>query len=283
MCLIALALDAHPRFPLVLAANRDEFFDRPAAPLHWWTPAHAPDAILAGRDLQAGGTWLGLTPAGRLAVVTNVRRPGAVRPEAPSRGEIVVRWLQETGAAPQAFAADLAARGHSPFNLIALDTVHGQAFYTGTDSSRPVALAPGVHGLSNAGLDTPWPKVQALKQQLAGALVTSSAAPEQLIDHLFTALADPREADDADLPHTGVPVEWERVLSAAFIRTADGRYGTRCSTVIVGERTGSGWRTRMVERSFAADGHSVAVRDVLLEDWPPAPAAGLLAGAQDLG
>jgi uncharacterized protein with NRDE domain len=278
MCLVALALDAHPRFPLVLAANRDEFFARPSSPMDWWTPDGDTRAVLAGRDLQAGGSWLGLTATGRLAVVTNVRRPALPVPGAPSRGALVLRWLQ-ADTSTEAFAASVADARFASFNLLALDLARRDAAWLGSAQREPQPLRAGVHGLSNAALDTPWPKVQTLKQRLGDHLASATSAVA-LTDALLSALADPSEADDDVLPDTGVPPEWERLLSAAFIHTPDGRYGTRCSTVLVVERDGSGGLTaHLRERSFSPDGGSAGERGFTLPHWPPVPASHPMAPA----
>lgn len=254
MCLIALALERHPRFRLVLAANRDEYLDRPAAPLDWWSSGDG-TRILSGRDLRAGGTWLGLSPGGRVAMLTNIRRPGAQQAGAPSRGCIVPQWL--AGADAAAFCATLGEAGHNPFNLIAGDLQRGDLFWVGSDQPVPQALAPGFHGLSNAALDTPWPKLQRLKAALRKA-VTRHDEPEALAAELFEALADRHRPDDRDLPHTGVPLEWERRLAPVFI-VAPG-YGTRCSTVLLHEHGG---RTLLIERSHLPQDGTMERRAVL--------------------
>lgn len=240
MCLIALAWDAHPRWDLVLAANRDEFLDRPAAPLQ----RHA-DGSVGGRDLHAGGTWLGLHEGGRLATVTNIRRPGAARDDAPSRGSIVPQWLHGGQAAPE-FCATLAAQGYNPFNLIAGDLRTRELFWTSSEQPAPHVLPPGLHGLSNDALDTPWPKLQRLKAALALALETGRDA-DTVTQSLLQALQDRHRPDDAELPATGVTLELERGLAPVFIDLP--HYGTRCSTVLLRER-GSG-HTLVVERSHA--------------------------------
>jgi uncharacterized protein with NRDE domain len=157
MCLATLALDVSPRFPLVIAANRDEFMHRPAARLAWWeTPDQVP--ILSGRDLQAGGTWLGLTASGRLGLLTNVRDPANTIDKAPSRGEIVPLWLK--GDKPMhALWPQLAMYGYNGFNLMALDFAEGECFWLSNTTAMPKRLEKGIHGLSNAHLNTPWPKV----------------------------------------------------------------------------------------------------------------------------
>jgi uncharacterized protein with NRDE domain len=252
MCLAALALAAHPRFPLVIAANRDEFFARPAAPMAWWTAGGA--EVLAGRDLSAGGTWFGLTRAGRLALLTNVREPGRQIPDAPSRGALVLDWLRATGDAPT-FARHLAA-GYNGFNLITADLASGHWHCLSNRAPAPLALGPGLHAISNAALDTPWPKTVGLRAALAEALQASTSA-EQLGECLLAALADATPAPDDALPDTGVGLARERLLSPRFVRMPDparpglASYGTRCSTVLIREAEGT---TRVIERTVGADG-----------------------------
>jgi uncharacterized protein with NRDE domain len=149
MCLVALAIDENRRFPLVIATNRDEFFDRPAARMGWWTPAEGGPEILAGRDLQAGGTWLGLTASGRLGLVTNVRRMVEADPAAPSRGGIVPHWLRTEMRADQ-FWMQTSLSGYAPFNLIAADFRRGDCFWASNDHAIPRRIERGIFGLSNA-------------------------------------------------------------------------------------------------------------------------------------
>jgi uncharacterized protein with NRDE domain len=257
MCLAALAIDAHPRFPLVLAANRDELFDRAADKLAWWRAEQGGHEILGGRDLSAGGTWLSLSRAGRLAFVTNVRNPADRNPAAPSRGSIVPLWLRGD-LSMNAFWSEVDGAGFNGFNLIAGDLLRGEFFWGSNRAPSPRLLEPGVHGVSNALLDTPWPKVRLLNKRLSDAL-QPGVSVETLADSLFAALADRAEAPDEELPHTGVGLELERRLSPAFIGSPDGLYGTRCSTVIVSERTEQGCVTHIIERSFDSTGRLVAV------------------------
>ena len=269
MCLIALALGQHPRFPLVIAANRDEFLHRPAAALGWWH-AHPDDApLLAGRDLQAGGTWMGLNATGRIALLTNVRDPSRMQADAPSRGAIVPAWLAARGDAA-AFWHKTVGRGHNPFNLLAGDLIKGDWWWADDRTHAPQALGPGLYGLSNAALDTPWPKVQRLKQALAEALETAASADE-LEGQVFAALADRSATPDAALPDTGIGLERERWLAPAFIRSPDARYGTRCSTLLIVERADAGeggFATRAVERQFDAQGKPSSQRRARLGAWP---------------
>lgn len=268
MCLLTLAIDQSRRFPLVLAGNRDEFFARPAARMAWWSPGPDLPDILGGRDLEAGGTWLGLSAQGRLAVVTNVRAPLAARdPNAPSRGTIVPRWLAGD-ATTDRFWMRTSLSGFNGFNVIAADFQSGECFYGTHRSAHPVRLERGLYGLSNAGLDTPWPKVVALKDATREALDASDSV-DALATRLFDALADRTQAEDDELPSTGVSRDWEKVLSSAFIRTADGLYGTRCSTLVITERVNKRLVTHVFERTFGAAGGVALLRRVALKDWPP--------------
>jgi uncharacterized protein with NRDE domain len=257
MCLIGLALDAHPRFALVLAANRDEYFDRPTAPLDWWLAGEGGPWVLGGRDLAAGGTWLGLADNGRVAALTNVRDPKRHRGDAASRGGLVTRAL--AGQAPAALT--------NPYNLIAGDLQRGVWTWRDDASADADALRSGIHGLSNAALGTPWPKVQRVTRELRRTLADATDSTI-LTERLFAVLADRSRAPDADLPDTGIGIDRERWLSPAFIASPDGRYGTRCSTVIVGERIGNDWSIDVTERSFDALGQARLQRSARLEGWP---------------
>lgn len=259
MCLAAFALNAHPRYPLVIAANRDELFARAAAPMAWW--ADRPD-VLAGRDLSAGGTWFGLTRAGRLALLTNVREPGRQNAEAPSRGALVVDWLNSSGSAA-AFARQLAG-GYNGFNLVTADLACEAWHWISNRAPSPLALRTGIHTLSNAALDTPWPKTVGLRIDMAEALEQAADA-DDLTERLLAALADPRPAPDTSLPDTGVGLQRERLLSPRFICMPDAGYGTRCSTVLVREASG---KTRVVERSVTPEGHWLAPVSHALDRWP---------------
>ena len=244
MCLAIVALDAHPDYPLVVAANRDEFHARPAAAAHWW-PDRVPGSLLAGRDLVAGGTWLGVTTSGRWAFVTNVREPGRYDPAAPSRGALVVSVLDDPRDALAAVAATHGATHHNGFNLIAGDIA--RAAWASNRAAAAMLLAPGIHGVSNASLDTPWPKLERVKAGVAAWVRAGSTDATGLFD----LLADRARAPDDALPHTGVPLEWERLLAAPFIVSE--RYGTRCSTVLTVARDGA---AVLQERSFDPGGHA---------------------------
>ena len=266
MCLVAIAIDHDRRFPLVVAANRDEFFSRPANRLAWWNPDKG-DPILGGRDLESGGTWMGLTQQGRLAFLTNVRDPRRHDPQAPTRGTIVPAWLSGRETTDR-FWMRTALSGHNGFNLVATDFTQGECFWASSTEPYPRRLQRGVYGLSNGGLDLPWPKVQTLKARLRASLATATTV-DALAARLFAALADREVAPDAALPNTGVPHEWERDLSAAFVRSRDQSYGTRCSTLIITERSGRHPVTHVFERSFSTTSDVALLRRATLRSWPP--------------
>ena len=230
MCVIAFAWQVHPRWRLLLAGNRDEFHARPSAALARWDDV----PILAGRDLQAGGSWLGVSDAGRCAVVTNVRDPRDPQRGA-SRGLLIRDYL--TGAEDAAAHAQhllRVAADYRPFNLLTFDAQ--AAFYLGNrPQPEAQAVTPGVHGLSNADFNTPWPKTRALMQRLQRWI---DDGDDTDFAALFAALADEQLAPDEHLPDTGVGLEQERRLSSAFIRGAD--YGTRASTVVAIDHDGAG-------------------------------------------
>jgi uncharacterized protein with NRDE domain len=241
VCLALIALDAHPRLALVIAANRDEFHARAAASAHWWS-----DGTLAGVDLEAGGTWFGVTRRCRWSLVTNFREGFPRDPNAPSRGDLVTRALDDR--APPLICAD-GARYHG-YNLLLGDVA--TAAYTSNRASGALALGRGIHGLSNHLLDTPWPKVVQAKARLGASLAREAVD----IESLFELLADRTQAAPAALPSTGIEPEWERLLSSAFI--VDPRYGTRCSTVLTIARDGA---VCFVERSFDPQGRLTAEVD----------------------
>lgn len=210
---------------------------------------------------------MGLTAAGRLAMITNVRNPARNDPSAPSRGSIVPQWLSAQER-PDQFWARVAMSGHNGFNLIAADFRMGECFSASNVHGHPRQLERGIYGLSNSHLDAPWPKVEALKSNMKEALASSNDV-EQLAGKLFAALADRTVAADELLPQTGVPLDMERQLSPAFIRTPDGRYGTRCSTLIISERSKRQTVTHVLERTFSPTGGLALLRRSSLTHWPP--------------
>ena len=237
MCLLAFRWMNHPTYALVLAGNRDEAYARPTASADFWDDA---PEVLAGRDLKAGGTWMGVSTTGRWSVITNIRNPDAVREDAPSRGHLVSEYLQSR-ANPVEHLESLAPDAHryNGFNLIAGD-LHTCA-YLSNGRNGVEEVEPGIHGLSNAVLDDDWPKTQKATAALRRLSQTDAVAPEAL-----TAMLVDRDPFPAErLPDTGVGVEVERMLSPLFIESES--YGTRASTVLLITHTG---RVTFVERTF---------------------------------
>jgi len=241
MCLVLLAVRPSARITLVVAANRDELHARPSNALAEWDDV---PGLVGGRDLKAGGTWLGVTRSGRFATLTNVRSPSARR-EGRSRGELVRDFLV-SDRDPVDYASTLAgdAEAYPSFNLIVAD--REDVLYVSDQAGSATELSPGIHGLSNARIDEPWPKVEDGKRAMANAV---RVAGEVDVEALFAALREERRAEDERLPSTGVPLEIERFLSSAFLRSRE--YGTRCSTVVVRRGDGSGV---IEERRFDASG-----------------------------
>lgn len=228
MCLILFAWKMDRNFPLVLAANRDEFYERPSAPAAFWEDA--PD-LLAGRDLREGGTWLGVTKTGRVAALTNYRDPASLKTGAPSRGILVGDYLRGDEM-PEAYLRRIAP-GAGRFNGFSLLAGDPDDLFCCSNRGATVRLAPGIYGLSNRLLDTPWPKVERGKAALSAVLREKGALSAE---RLFALLADRTRPPDDSLPETGVGLAWERVLSPLFIESPV--YGTRSSTVLLIDRKG---------------------------------------------
>ena len=259
MCLIVLAYRVHPDYPVIIAANRDEFYNRPALALHHWGQG---SSVVAGRDLEGSGTWLGVHPNGRMAALTNYREPGVRIANAPSRGHLVSDFLQRHETLNnylkklQSIDSD-----YNGFNLILSE---GERWvYYSNRGGGPQELRPGVHGLSNHLLNTPWPKVarscRAMKNHL------SSHRPPDM-ENLMQLLQDRAVPPDKDLPQTGVGLEWERRLGSVFIHSDV--YGTRASTVLLVACDGT---ARICERTFDRDGFTGEVTQTFtMPAKPPA-------------
>ncbi len=246
MCLIVLAWNAQPRERLVLVAHRDELHARATAAMDWWTAPR----MLAGRDLVAGGTWLALGADGRFGAITNLR--GAPVPAAaPSRGTLIPRFLA-SDASPAEFLAALApeASRYAGFSLLLGDACE-LGYFSNGDPAGPRLLEPGIYGLSNGTLPSDWRKVRLSRDRLIARLERPLGEPEELL----ALLADRTPAPDDELPDTGLGLERERAVSPPFI--VDPVYGTRAATAVVLDRDG---RSRVVERSHAADGGIAGVR-----------------------
>jgi len=223
MCLLLLALNKHPVYKLVIAANRDEYYERPTAQAAFWNDH---PSLLAGKDLRGGGTWFGVTKGGKIAGITNYREPSSTKSIAPSRGSIVTNFL--TGKrGPEEYLEHLATTA-GDFNGFNLLVGQKEALYWYSNRTNTIKKCPpGIHGLSNKLLDTPWPKVVLGKDSLKNILSDQGALSE---DSLFRMLLDRSFPEDELLPDTGVGLEWERILSPIFITSPT--YGTRSSTLL---------------------------------------------------
>ena len=228
MCLIVISFNPSTELKLLALANRDEFYERPSLQAHFWKDQ---EGVLAGRDEQAGGTWFGVHASGRFAAVTNYREPGVVVEGALSRGNLVSDFLNgDQSAGAYMKTIELNADRYNGFNLLAFDTEN--LFYFSNRSGAPPSRLPkGTYGLSNHLLDTPWPKVVKLKKRFGEACDKAKNADEIWSNSSFLDLiTDESVAKDIDLPETGVPLDWERTLSAMLIKSE--QYGTRCSTMV---------------------------------------------------
>ena len=237
MCLIVVGWRVHPDYPLLVAANRDEFYARPTALAGYW-----PDApeIIGGRDLEAGGTWLGITETGRFAAITNVREPNMAK-GAISRGALTRDFLLADTPA-KTYAEQLDDSAYAGFNLLLGD---GESLvYCSNRCRQARELAPGIYGLSNHLLDSPWPKLIKAREGFTQAL---KHLPDEAA--FFALLADQSIVSDELLPQTGVPLEWERLLSAVFVKSEN--YGTRASTLLWQRADGM---VKLHEQSFGANG-----------------------------
>jgi len=239
MCLIIFGWDCHPQYKLIMAANRDEFYQRPTAPARVWEDF--PD-IVAGRDLQSGGTWLGVNRRGSFAALTNYRAPHYHKHQAPSRGLLVQNYL--TGElSPQRYLEEIEANGldYNGFNLLLGN--YRELLYYSNQEKQIREVMPGVHGLSNSLLDVPWPKVAKGKEALQKMMASGDIG----VQTLFAMMRDQQYPDDEYLPDTGVGIEMERMLSPMFVSSQKYNYGTRVTTVLLLDRHN---RMHFWERSY---------------------------------
>jgi len=237
MCLIVFANNIHPNYKLIFAANRDEFYDRPSEQAYFWTKH--PD-LLAGKDLLAGGTWLGLTKQGKFAAITNFRDLKNHKQNAPSRGNLTLDFLVNN-IHPEDYYNSLKSelKNFNGFNLI-LGTVE-ELYYFSNRTAGLKKLEPAIHGISNAVLDTPWPKVVKSKRLLQNLILNEGIHPWEVLD----ILKDSTLAKDEELPDTGVGLELERILSPVFIKSE--KYGTRCSSVVMVDKNNN---VKFVEKYY---------------------------------
>jgi uncharacterized protein with NRDE domain len=241
VCLLFIAYKSHPLYPLILAANRDEFYDRPTQAASFWEERKD---VLAGRDLKGGGTWLGITKGGKIAAITNFRDLEALKVNAPSRGLLVGDYLLGD-VDPEEYLRNLRdhAGAYSGFNVV-VGRVDELYYFSNMDSAI-LKIPEGFHGMCNNFINTPWPKVERAKALLGSIILEHEEPPFEAI---FDVLADRVRPDDSMLPNTGVGLEWERILSPIFVETEG--YGTRSSTVVMVRRDGG---VTFIERVFNGD------------------------------
>ena len=254
MCLVLFSWNDHPKYKLILAANRDEFYNRPTKALTHWTDH---ENIIAGRDLTGGGTWMGLHQANRFTALTNHRDPSRILNDAPSRGDLTTDFLL-SGKSPEAYFHAKAATmtQYNGFNLLVCD-FHQMGYFNNVNNDFQL-LADGTYGLSNAVLDTPWPKLEKAKSAF-GKVVNSSESPD--VQSLYDIMQDRSLAHDDELPQTGVPYEWEKAISAIFIEK--GNYGTCCTTLVFITYEGKG---EVRELSYPV-GNRTAAEKVIEFEW----------------
>lgn len=241
MCLCLFAINEHDEYPLILIANRDEFRNRPALPAHFWEDE---PSILAGRDLQGNGTWCGINKTGKVAFLTNYRHPKYFDRKGPTRGTLVSQFLSNEVGAESYIKSIQNPEDYNGFNLVA-GTFQQLYFYSNVEQ-KIIKINNGIHGLSNAFLNTPWPKVEDGKRQLSKAIQENRLQS----DNLFSILRDENPFEDQTLPETGVSEELEKILAPKFINSKN--YGTVCSTVIKVNKTGV---VEFEERSFDEEGN----------------------------
>ena len=253
MCLLAIAWQQHADYPLVVCANRDEFYQRPTQPAHFWNDH---PNIFAGRDLEAGGSWLGINTSGRFAALTNIRSPQRHQDNARSRGQLVSDFLS-TDMPVDDYVEHLDELGflYNGFNLLFCD--RDRLMYYSNHGRGAQILGPGVYALSNAALDTPWPKTLAAKQSLR--LWLQSPQP---VSQLAILLNNRDKAADEDLPSTGISLDNERSLSAQFIRT--GNYGTRSTTGLIVDSAGN---AEFFEQSYERGEKAASAQQVIKNFW----------------
>ncbi len=237
MCLLLISYETHPKYKLIIAANRDEFYNRPSEPAKFWNDF---PSLLAGKDLQAGGTWLGITKNGRFAAITNYRDMNNLKNIAPSRGELVKNFLTGNDS-PNIFSEKLfaSAEAYNGYNLLFSDM--NEFYYFSNQTKKQIELVPGIYGLSNHLLDTPWHKVEKSKTSFKNILNEENITSE----NLFDILSDTSTPPDDLLPHTGLALEIERAVSPVFVSTPF--YGTRTSTVIFIDRMN---QVKFIEKSL---------------------------------
>lgn len=246
MCILFVALQTHPNYPLIICANRDEFHHRPTQPAHFWPPEHT---LLAGKDLEAGGSWLGINKQGFIAGLTNIRDPELIQTGMKSRGELVINALKDNGVSTRWLTEH--SQYYNPFNLLMGD--HEALSCFDSRNRQFTQLSKGFHAISNGALDDIWPKMSrgtiAVEQHIC-------SAPQPDVDALLNIMKDETLASDADLPRTGVSQEWERHLSSIYIQHEE--YGTRSTSIILQDKQGA---TRFTEVRYDGKGRNLGRQD----------------------
>lgn len=256
MCLIVFAYNYHPEYPIILAGNRDEFYGRKALKAHVWD---TDPKMLAGKDLRAGGTWLGVSKNGEFGAITNYRDLKNPREGERSRGEIITNFLTETGPPDQKLRhLKKQSQEYAGFNLLAGNI--RQLFYFSNISGNIQSVAPGIHGISNAFLDTPWPKVETAKSEFEKTI--DSSPPDK--EKIFKFLQDKQPFPDESLPDTGLSPEMEKAVSPIFIETEG--YGTRCSTLLTIDAKE---RVRFIEKTYPVNKKASATTKELSFETAP--------------
>ena len=251
MCLITFAYKTHPNYKLILAANRDEFYIRPTRSAQFWKEENQPE-LLAGKDLEAGGTWMGITKTGSWGALTNYRDTSWRRETPLSRGDLVLDYLKNVQY-PENYLQAIRSRSnlYNGFNLLIgnLDSL----FHFSNHTKQITKIEPGIYGLSNAVLNTPWPKLEQAKSDLEKEI----SKKEVSVENLFQVLKNDTKAPDKSLPNTGIPKEWEKAISSIFIKTEN--YGTRCSTLLFIDHEN---KATFIERKYDAKTSSVIEENI---------------------
>ena len=245
MCILFFAIKQHPKYPVIICANRDEFHQRPTQKMHWWPAKQNQQAVLAGKDLQAGGTWLGINKHGRFSALTNVREPTLFDQQKQSRGGLVIHALANNDKAINAHLVK-SAHNYNGFNLVFGRLEKLRCFNSTTNKQQ--TLTAGFHSLCNGNLDDIWPKMALGQEQLTHYIQSNVDYPMN-INALFNLMQNSQQATLNKLPNTGVPVEWEQRLSSIFIKSPE--YGTRTTNIITQDHNGN---ISVYDRSYNAQG-----------------------------
>lgn len=248
MCILFFAIEQHPKYPLIICANRDEFHKRPTQAMHWWPQKHNNRAILAGKDLQAGGTWLGLNKQGRFSALTNFRQPELFDDKKQSRGDLVLQALTMSNADIAQLLAE-SSNNYNGFNLV-FGQMNNLICFDSV-SKKQQAITPGFHSLCNGALDDIWPKMALGENKLANTVQSFEESP-LLIDGLFNLMQNTQQAKKDTLPNTGVPLDWEKRLSSIFIVSPE--YGTRTTNILLQDNEG---KITIYDRSYNELGYSI--------------------------